>query len=286
MLPVIDAHHHLWDLRRHHYPWLQDEVRPTHFGDYAAIRRDYLIDDYLADIAGQNVRKSVHVEAGFDPADPVAETRWLQAVADEHGYPHAIVARVDLTRDDAAEVLDGHARFANLRGVRMMARRPDQIAAGVTGPAVFVDPMFRRNFALLGARGLTFDLQAPVPLMADAAALAVDFPATGIVLTHVGLPLDRSEQGMAAWRNGIAALAARPNVYCKLSGVPMTDHAWTEASLRPILLHAIGAFGADRCMVGSNFPVDKLFWQLRTLVRRISRDHRATRVTRLAGNIP
>jgi predicted TIM-barrel fold metal-dependent hydrolase len=257
--PVIDAHHHLWDLRRHRYPWLQGEVRPTHFGDYAAIRRDYLVGDYLADIEGQNVRKSVHVEAGFDPADPVAETRWLQSVADEHGYPHAIVARVDLTREDAADVLAGHSRFANLRGVRMMARRPDQIAAGAAGPSIFVDPGFRRNFALLGAHVLTFDLQAPVPLMADAAALAADFPATNIVLTHVGLPLDRSEHGMAAWRSGIAALAACPNVCCKLSGVPMTDHAWTEARLRPILLHAIGAFGADRCMVGSNFPVDKLF---------------------------
>jgi len=68
---TIDAHHHLWDLRRHRYPWLQDAVRPTHFGDYAAIRRDYLIDDYLADIAGQNVEAAIEavLQSGKVTAD-------------------------------------------------------------------------------------------------------------------------------------------------------------------------------------------------------------------------
>ena len=276
--PIIDAHHHLWDLRRHRYPWLQNEVRPTHFGDYAAIRRDYLVSDYLADIDGQNMRKSVHVEAGFDPADPVAETRWLQSVADEHGYPHAIVARVDLTREDGAEVLAGHARFANLRGVRMMARRPDQIAAGVTGPSVFVDPTFRRNFALLGAHGLTFDLQAPVPLMTEAAALAADFPATGFVLTHVGLPLDRSEQGMAAWRNGVPQhvlqTVGRADDRSRVDrSEPAADPAARDQRVRCAPLHGRQQFSGRHTVQ-----------QLLTLVRRVSRDHWAARVTSFAGD--
>ena len=95
-LPIIDPHHHLYDLKSGRYPWLQDEMLDRVFGDYSAIRKDYLIDDFRADIKNQNVVKSVHLQVEYDHNDPVAETRWLQSVADEHGYPNGIVAFADL----------------------------------------------------------------------------------------------------------------------------------------------------------------------------------------------
>ena len=97
---IVDAHHHLWDLRANYYPWLSDRIGPRMYGDYSAIRRDYLVDDFRGDIGALPVRKSVHVQAEHDAADPVRETRWLQAVADapgSGGYPHAIVAYADLS---------------------------------------------------------------------------------------------------------------------------------------------------------------------------------------------
>ena len=90
--PIIDPHHHLWDLEQHRYPWLQDEVKPAAFGDYTALRKSYLLEDFLADARNQNVVKSVHLDVGFDPADPAGETRWLQGLADRHGFPHGIAS--------------------------------------------------------------------------------------------------------------------------------------------------------------------------------------------------
>ena len=98
---IVDAHHHLWDLRANYYPWLSDRIGPRMYGDYASVRRDYLVQDFRADIGTLPVRKSVHVPAEHDARDPVRETRWLQAVAGapgSGGYPHAIVAYADLLR--------------------------------------------------------------------------------------------------------------------------------------------------------------------------------------------
>ncbi|MDX1433502.1 MAG: amidohydrolase, partial [Gammaproteobacteria bacterium] len=84
-IPIVDAHHHLWDLERNYYPWLCDRINPHFFlGDYAAIRRSYLPADYRRDAAGHNVVATVHVDAEWDRADQVGETRWLSGVADEH----------------------------------------------------------------------------------------------------------------------------------------------------------------------------------------------------------
>jgi predicted TIM-barrel fold metal-dependent hydrolase len=266
VVPTIDAHHHLWDLEANAYPWLTGPPVEAHFGPYERIRKSYLIEDYLRDIRHQQVVGSVHVEAGCDPTDPVRETRWLQAVADRHGYPHAIVAFADLTAPDVGRVLEAHRAFPNVRGVRMMARKPGELRRADPGRSVLGEPAFHRGFALLGELGLSFDLQAPVPLMAEAAALADAFPRVRLVLTHAGLPLDRSGEGLAAWRQGLRRLAARPNVAVKVSGIPMTDWRWTVDSLRPIVLETIEIFGVDRAMVGSNFPVDGLYSDYDTLM--------------------
>ncbi len=260
-IPIIDAHHHLWDLEAHRYPWLSGPPVEAHFGPYERIRKNYLVDDYRGDVRGQHVVKSVHVEAGADPADAVGETAWLQAQADGHGYPHAIVAYANLAAPDVRGVLEAHRRFPNVRGVRMMARKPGELrpGGGGSGPSLMSDPAWRRGFGLLGELGLSFDLQAPAPLMAEAAGLAADFPDVRLVLTHAGLPLDRSPEGMAAWRTGMRRLAAQPNVWVKVSGLPMTDWRWTVESLRPVVLETIEIFGPDRAMVGSNFPVDGLY---------------------------
>ena len=82
--PIVDPHHHLWDLEHFSYPWLSARPLPASVaGDVAPIAKSYLLDDYLADTANQNVVKSVHVDAGFDPSQPVEETRWLQSIADQ-----------------------------------------------------------------------------------------------------------------------------------------------------------------------------------------------------------
>ena len=91
--PIIDAHHHFWELGHGRYPWLEHHTIPFRYGDYAAIRRSYLVDDFRRDHGSHAIVKSVHMEAEWDSRDPVAETRWLHALHDATGWPHAVVGQ-------------------------------------------------------------------------------------------------------------------------------------------------------------------------------------------------
>ena len=258
--PIVDAHQHFWDLDRNYLPWLCDQPAiPFRYGDYGALRRNYLPPDYFRDSARQNVVKTVHVETEWDPADPVGETRWLQTIIEATGFPHAIVAQARLDRDDVEAVLAGHAAFARVRGIRhkpRAAEAPDRVERGA--PGSMGDPQWRRGYAMLARHGLSFDLQTPWWHLAEAAALARDFPQTQIILNHTGLPSDRSEQGLAGWREAMRVLAEQPNVACKISGLGQPGQAWTVASNGPVVLDTIAIFGIERCMFASNFPVDRL----------------------------
>jgi predicted TIM-barrel fold metal-dependent hydrolase len=259
---ILDAHHHLWDLHANYYPWLTDRIGPRMYGDYAPIRRDYRVEDFRRDIGTLPVIKSVHVQAEHDPADPVRETRWLQAVADapaNRGYPHAIVAYADLSASEAeAEaVIAAHCASANVRGIRQMLHQAHVPAMGLAADYL-ADARWQRNLALLSRYALTFDLQILPAQAGKAARLVAQHPDLQFVLAHAGQPQDRSDDGMAAWRRALRRLAALPNVAIKLSGFGMFDPAWTVETLRPIVLAAIDCFGPQRAMFGSNFPVDGL----------------------------
>jgi predicted TIM-barrel fold metal-dependent hydrolase len=259
--PIVDPHHHLWDLERFSYPWLSARPLPASVaGDVAPIAKSYLLDDYLADTTNQNVVKSVHVDAGFDPSLPVEETRWLQSIADQRGFPHGVVARAELHRPDVETTLAAHCRFPNVRGIRHIVNwHHDPAKTYVTKPDFLADPAWLRGFALLKRFNLSFDLQLYPSQMADAAALAAAHGDTMIILNHAGMPVDRDAEALSLWRTGMRALAAQPNVWVKISGLGMVDWRWTEESLRPFVLDTIEIFGPDRCMFASNFPVDKLY---------------------------
>jgi predicted TIM-barrel fold metal-dependent hydrolase len=259
--PIVDPHHHLWDLERFSYPWLSARPLPASVaGDVAPIAKSYLLDDYLADTANQNVVKSVHVDAGFDPSQPVEETRWLQSIADQRGFPHGIAARAELHRPDVEAMLAAHCQFPNVRGIRHIVNwHPDPAKTYVTRADFLTDSAWLRGFALLKRYNLSFDLQLYPSQMADAAALAAAHSDTTIVLNHAGMPVDRDGEALSLWRTGMRALAAQPNVWVKISGLGMVDWRWTENSIRPFVLDTIEIFGPDRCMFASNFPVDKLY---------------------------
>jgi predicted TIM-barrel fold metal-dependent hydrolase len=258
--PIIDPHHHLYDLEHYRYPWLQDGVQPIVFGDYSAIRKSYLIDDFLAETRDQNVVKSVHIDVGYDRTDPVSETRWLQSVADERGFPHGIVGYADLGQSDVQSVLEGHSQFKNIRGIRhTLNYHPDPVKTYLDRPGIMNEREWRAGYALLRRFGFSFDLQIYYSQMQDAYNLARSFPDTQIILNHTGMPVDRAPEDLEGWRKAMQRLAEAPNVACKISGLGMGDWKWTVDSIRPFVLHAIEAFGVDRCMFASNFPVDKLF---------------------------
>lgn len=258
-IPFIDPHHHLWDLEENYYPWLSDGVKPSAFGDYSAILKSYRIDDYLEDAKSQNLVKSVHLDVGFDPKDPVGETRWLQGIADKRGFPHGIVGYADLSKPDVGDLLDRHMEYPNFRGIRQsMNYHADTAKTYQSRPEVSRTPDWRRGFEELARRRLSFDLQLYYPQMAEFFELASDFPDVQIILNHTGMQVDGPEH-FGAWREGMRALAQAPNVACKISGLGMGDWSWTTQSIRPYVEEAIAIFGVERCMFATNFPVDKIF---------------------------
>jgi predicted TIM-barrel fold metal-dependent hydrolase len=270
---LIDAHHHLWDLKANRYPFLSDEPEPHFFlGDYDGIRRDYLPADYLRESRGHNVLTTVHCEAEMDRAHQVRETEWLTAINARHGFPGAIVAHAWFHTDNAEEILARQAAFPLVRGIRskpVTARSPDAMTPGT--PGTMQDERWLRGFALLEKYGLSWDLRVPCWHLAEAAEVARQFPRTPIVLNHTGFPWDRSDEGLAAWRRGMEVLAREPNVHVKVSEFGLKDSPWEYESNRRVVQEAIAIFGIERCLFATNFPVAGLRIDYDTLVRSLSR---------------
>jgi predicted TIM-barrel fold metal-dependent hydrolase len=272
-IALVDAHHHLWDLKRHRYPWLSDRPEPHFFlGDYSALKRDYLPADYLRDAAGHNVLATVHCEAEWDRDDQVGETAWLERIHAEHGFPNAIVAHAWFHTDNAEEVLARQAACPLVRGIRskpVTSLSPQTMTPGA--PGSMQDPRWLEGFSRLERHGLSWDLRVPFWHLPEAARVADEFPQVPIVLNHTGFPWDRSEAGLAAWRQAMETIARQPNVHLKVSEFGLKDQPWDYESNRRIVLEAIAMFGINRCMFASNFPVAGLRVDYERLVRSVAK---------------
>jgi predicted TIM-barrel fold metal-dependent hydrolase len=251
-IPFIETHHHLWELDRFPYHWLDDPGTPGHnerLGDYKLIRTNWGPRRFFREFYGQNVIKSVHVEADYNGPDPVEETAWLDAVGNEYGKPNALVVYCDLEHPDAEAQLARHlAASDRVRGVRIRGHPDDPDAAP-----------FRAALAALQREGLSYELNASPGKLLKGRETAVAHPHLQLILGHAGFPTQRDEPYFQRWAAEITALAEVENVACKVSGLGMVDHDWTIDSLRPWVLHCIHAFGVDRVMFGTNWPVDILY---------------------------
>ncbi len=257
---IVDAHQHFWDLELGKHPWLCQEPQiPFRYGDYSAIKKSYLPEQYRQDAAGQNVAATVYVETEWDPEDPIGELRWVEKIAEKYGVPNAMVAQAWMDREDIEHLLAIYAAAPLVKGVRHKPRtkkRPDRGTSDLSGS--MSDPQWRKGFALLEANGLSFDLQIPYWHLEEASDLAKAFPSTRIILNHTGLPSDRSPKGLEAWRRGMILLSAHDNVALKISGLGLPGRHWSIEDNGPLIREAIEIFGVDRCMFASNYPVDGL----------------------------
>ena len=268
---LIDGHHHFWDLEHIYYPWLTD--RPVdHFfiDDITGLQRNYLPDDYRRDASGHNVLKTVHIEAECDRTRQVAETEWLTEINARHGVPSAIVAHAWFHTEEAEEVIARQAAFPLVRGIRskpVTAAAPDERVAGA--PGTMQDPRWLNGLSLLEKYNLSWDLRVPAWHLAEAAEVARSFPRIRMVLNHLGFPWDRTEEGLAAWRKGMEALARQANVYLKVSEFGLKGRPWDYRSNRRVVRDAIAIFGIDRCIFATNAPVACLKISYDALVRAV-----------------
>jgi predicted TIM-barrel fold metal-dependent hydrolase len=277
--PVIDAHHHLWSYHMGRHGWLEKKPGPGEeglpMGDLAPLRRDFVVEDYLAMAEGENIVATVHVEGGWAGGPPGEETAWLDTL-DRSIVAARHVFHVALDDPDAVALVAAEARHPRAAGLRdIVAWHPDPTRAFAPRAQRMADPAWRKGLAALGAAGLPFDLMLYPHQMDEAVDLARSFSDMTFVLNHCGSPADRSETGMASWREGLLRLAACPNVAIKISNPVAYDHAWTQESLAAVILHCFDAFGPERSMFGSDAPVSGLqapFGRLLDVYRMILSD--------------
>ena len=267
MMKRIDSHHHLWDLKDVHYPWLMEFGKPRFFGDPTPIQRDYLLAEHRAISHNNGFVASVHIQVGAE--DGLAEARWVDQVAHANPeWPMVQVAFCDLTAPDRDVQLDQFQALPSVVGVRqIVGRSPDEDAKNGTN-ALIADPEFKAGLHSLASRGLSFDLQLIPELMKSMGKVLEQVPDLQVALCHAGSPYDRSSDGIAKWAAGLAQLSALQNVSCKLSGLGMFDHDWNAKSVRPIADVVMKQFGSDRVMFGSNFPVCSLSSSFDELMER------------------
>jgi predicted TIM-barrel fold metal-dependent hydrolase len=273
-LPIIDAHHHLWDDDR---------------GRYGA-------DEFMADVAsGHNVVSTVYMQHkamyradGPEAMRSVGEVEYVNGIAASSASGRygpirlceGIVGHANLQLgDDVQPVLESLVAAGNgrLKGVRHVAAWDAGAASVVPGAPrhMLLDPQFRRGLARLQALGLSFDTYVYFPQLAELADMLAAFPNARVILNHVGGPLGipphlQREEVLATWRVGIAKLAVFPNLSVKLGGLGMLYSGWDfhvreqpptseelAAAWRPYIETCIEAFGPARCMFEGNFPVDK-----------------------------
>jgi predicted TIM-barrel fold metal-dependent hydrolase len=262
---IVDGHHHIW--RQADLPWLMGPMQPRIFGAYEPIRRDYPIDEYLSDLAATGVTRSVYVQTNWANDRFEDEAAWVQRTANERGWPHAIVAYADFGVEDVRPQLDRLARYPLVRGVRMQLHwHENPLYRFAARPDLCADPVIRRNITRLADYDWSFDLQVFASQMAEAAKLAEACPQVTFILQHAGMLEDLSSEGRAAWRTGMTRLAACPNVVSKLSGLGTFIRRNDHAHITTVLIETVAIFGAERCLFGSNFPIEKLWTSYRELL--------------------
>lgn len=261
MIPIIDTHVHFWDHSAPglSWPWLdKDFTSPRHRWTEAERRQSssalegerYTAVEFRREATAVGVAGLVHAHSATAIDDPSRETRWLDAMAAAHGWPLAIIGRGDLAAVDGPDLLRRHrAASDRCRSTRDM-KGPDGLDPVACGPTL-------RAAADLG---FSVELRTPPEGFPTLARLAEHHPDVTFVLSHAALPRERTPATLAQWLDAAAVLAARPNWICKISALcGGSDPDWTIDSIRPWAQACLSVFGPERCMLGCNWPVDRLF---------------------------
>lgn len=252
----VDSHQHFWQYNPVQHVWMTDRM--------SVLRRDFLPSDLAPLLDAAGFQGTVAVQA----RQILEETDWLLALSDRYDFIRGVVGWVDLRADDVRDQLQryvGHPRF---KGVRHIVEDEPDVD-------FLVRPAFRRGIAALAEFGLTYDLLLRPQHIPAALKLVHEFPRQPFVVDHIAKPLIK-DRVISPWREGIESLAQCPNVCCKLSGMVTETgwRAWTPEEFSPYLDIVWNAFGADRLMIGSDWPVCTLSGDYQPVVDIVADDLR------------
>jgi L-fuconolactonase len=236
----IDTHQHFWQYSAIKHAWINDEMQ--------ILKQDYLPEYFKHEMYRADYQYCVAVQA--DQSE--AETAFLLALASEHDFIKGVVGWVDFRAENIAERLEYFAQFPLLKGFRHVVQ--DEV-----DDYFLLQPDFLRGIARLADFNFTYDILIYPKHLKVAAEFVSQFPQQKFVLDHIAKPLIK-DQVLSPWKEDIQALAQFPNVFCKLSGM-VTEaypYPWNPKDFKPYLDTILEAFGTDRLMIGSDYPVCKL----------------------------
>jgi predicted TIM-barrel fold metal-dependent hydrolase len=278
IFPIVDTHQHLWDLQRFHLPWLEKvpKLKGSYLPkDYADATKDL---GSISTTAGKGpekivVVKAIYMEVDVDPSQQRAEAEFVIDLCKKGEGP--TIAAVISGRPASNGFKKYITRFKDsqyVKGVR-------QVLHNANVPTGYcLDPQFIKGVQFLGELGMSFDLCIRPTELLDAAKLIDSCPGTRFILDHCGNG-DAQANDLTQWRRGMAVVARRKNVVCKVSGIVASAKAgqWTADDLAPLVNHTLDVFGLDRVMFGGDWPVCTLtatykqwFEALKTIVRNRS----------------
>lgn len=239
-MTIVDSHQHFWVYTPEEFPWISDEM--------SELKRDFLPDALAPALKHHAVAGTVVVQA----LHSLAETRWLLALGERTEFVRGVVGWADLRSPGLRGQLEEFSAHPKFRGVRhLLQDEPDD--------GFMLEESFQSGLRMLGEFGLTYDLVVRSRHLATASHLAAGHPEQRFVLDHIGKPPIKAGE-RSPWEADLRELASHPNVFCKVSGmVTEADwQSWETADLRPYLDVVFDAFGPDRLMYGSDWPVCNL----------------------------
>jgi len=240
MIELIDAHHHLWRYNSRDYGWMDDSME--------VLKRDYLPADLEIELAEVGVTGTVVVQA----RQILEETTWLLKQAETYPFIKGVVGWLDLRSEDLQSQLDIYTAHPKLVGLRHVIHdEPDD--------DFMLRPAFLKGIEMLQPYNLSYDLLLFPKHLSMAIELVSMFPEQRFVLDHICKPFIKAGI-LQPWKEDIESLAAQPNVWCKISGMvtEAEPHKWRYEDFVPYMKTVVDAFGSDRIMLGSDWPVCRL----------------------------
>jgi predicted TIM-barrel fold metal-dependent hydrolase len=249
-IPIVDTHQHLWDLKKVRPPWLKPGGELT---------RNYVTRDYLEATRGLNVVKAVYMEVAVADEDLEKEAELvLELCRRDDNLTYAAVIGGRPAEDGFRRYITRFKDSPYIKGIRQIVSAPMQ--------ELWSDDRFASGVRLLGELGMSFDLCVGPELLGEGARLVDRCPDTRFVLDHCGNAnpnefragaADTARRSAEAWKRDMAAIAKRPNIVCKISGIVarMTKGQWTPDDLAPVVNHCLDEFGPERVMFASDWPV-------------------------------
>jgi len=262
MRPIIDTHIHLWDLKHPElkWVWLDRDANHPILGNIDAIKSvAFTLNDLWSEARFSDISGFVHVQAAIGSPDPVTETIWLTEMAKNGPVPMTIVADCALGESNAVSQLERHMQSKLFVGIRDFNAEPMLAKKEI-------NETYEKSLRFMAENNLVFDLDCEWMNMDEALKLAQRHPNLKIVLEHIGFPRKRDDEYFKNWSAAVKRLASAENVTMKISGLPMTDPRGSKESMRKWAETSFESFGADRTVLGSNWPVDRLYLSYATII--------------------